>query len=59
MVLGLDSDTSKISFLCYACLFALYLLSFGSMLIHTGKIIEANTMQGTAYVKQMAQDWDR
>ena len=45
--------------MCYAILMVLAYLSFGSVLVYTGKRIEANTMQGTAYVKQMAQDWDR
>lgn len=44
-------DRFRLSFMCYAILMVLAYLSFGSVLVYTGKRIEANTMQGTAYVK--------
>ena len=43
----------------YAILIILAYLTFGSVLVHAGKSIERNSDQGTAFIKQMVQDWDR
>ena len=34
-------------------------ITFGSVSVHSGKRIEEHSEQGTAFVKQMAQDWER
>ena len=49
----------KASAFCYFILTLFAFLSFGSVLIHTGAQIIDKSTQGTAYVKQMSQDWDR
>ena len=40
-----------VSGFCYALLIIAAYISFGSVLIHSGNNIEANSRQGTAFVK--------
>ena len=39
---------------CYTILMMAAWLTFGSILIHSGKRIEKHSLQGTAFVKQLA-----
>ena len=43
----------------WLCLFFVGIMIFGSFLMIAGNEIENKSTQGTAYVKQMVQDWDR
>ena len=43
-----------ISIFCYTILIIAAWLSFGSILIYSGKQIEKHSLQGTAFVKQLA-----
>ena len=43
----------------YVVLILIAWITFGSILVHSGKHIEEHSEQGTAFVKQMAQDWER
>ena len=40
-----------ISGICYAVLIVAAYLSFGSVLVHSGKSIQVHSTQGTAFVK--------
>ena len=56
--MGHHLDAKLLALLCYVFATFVLLLSFGGVLIHTGNQIEMLSTQGTAYIKQIAQDWD-
>ena len=43
-----------VGFLCYLFVNLGAMLAFGGVLIHTGNVIEALSVQRTAYIKQIA-----
>ena len=41
----------------YSCFFIVFCLSFGSISLHFGKVINELNDQDTSFINQMVEDW--